>query len=102
MEISVKKENGTTEVALDGRLDSSTAEKLNAVLTKELDSVERELVIEMKNVDFISSIGLRVFVSAYKKLNGKPFIIKNPNSSVQEVLKLSGLLKVFQVVPNRF
>ena len=97
MDIEVKKENGNTEISLNTRLDSSTAPQFDEVLQKEIQDVQNSLYINLKNVDFVSSIGLRVLVSAYKALNGKQMIIKDANSSVIEVLKLSGLLSVFTI-----
>lgn len=97
MDIKVKKENGNTEISLNTRLDSSTAPQFDEVLQKEIQDVQNSLYINLKNVDFVSSIGLRVLVSAYKALNGKQMIIKDANSSVIEVLKLSGLLSVFTI-----
>ncbi len=97
MNIEVKKENGNTVICLNTRLDSTTAGELDEVIQKEVQAVENNMIVDLKNVDFVSSIGLRVLVSAYKSLDGKQMIIKNANSSIIEVLKLSGLLSLFTV-----
>lgn len=97
MNFEVKKENGNTVINLNTRLDSTTAEEFDAVLQKEIPTVENALVLNFKNVDFISSIGLRVLVAAYKNLNGKSIVLADANSSVKEVIKLSGLLSIFTI-----
>jgi len=96
MNIEISKENGNTTVQLNTRLDSTTAGEFDKVLQEEVPLVENSLILNFKNVDFISSIGLRVLVSAYKGLNGKDLIIKDANSSVKEIMKLSGLLSIFK------
>lgn len=98
MNYEVVKENGNTVIHLNCRLDSSTAGEFEALLKKEVPEVENTLVLNFVNVDFISSIGLRVLVAAYRNLGGKGFVIQNANSSVREVLNLSGLLTLFTVI----
>lgn len=96
MNIEVKREEGNVTVKMNVRLDSTTAPDLDKVLQEEAENVKDTLTVDLKNVDFVSSIGLRVLVAAYRKLDGKDMIISGANSSVLEVLKLSGLLKIFK------
>jgi len=98
MNVEIVKENGNTIITLETRLDSTTAGEFDEFLKKEVPLVEKALVLDFKNVDFISSMGLRVLVAAYKQLEGKEFIIKNANSSVKEIFNLSGLLNVFTLI----
>ncbi len=95
MNFEVRKENKNTIIFLNIRLDSTTAGEFDNLLKQEVPNVENGLILNFKNVDFISSIGLRVLVSAYKNLNGKKLIITEANSSVKEIINLSGLLSVF-------
>lgn len=97
MNFELKKENGNTVITLNTRLDSTTAQEFDSLLQKEVPLVENALILNFKNVDFISSIGLRVLVAAYRALNGKELIITDANSSVKEIIKLSGLLSLFSI-----
>jgi len=97
MTIQTRNENGILTVKPMGRLDSTTAGELDQKLQAELAASVEKLVIDMSGVDFISSKGLRVLVSAYRQLSGKEMVIEGAGSSVMDVFRLSGLLKVFTV-----
>lgn len=97
MTIDFTKENEVLSVALDGRLDSTTAGDLENFLEKELDDSTASLTFDFAGVDYISSKGLRILVATFKKMNGRPMTIANANASVKEIMRLSGLLKVFNV-----
>jgi len=93
---TIRNENAVT-LKLCGRLDSTTSgmfeETVKSVITDDLTA----LTVDLAEVDFISSKGLRVLVTAYKMLNGRSMTLQSPNSSIIEVLRLSGLLKIFTV-----
>lgn len=95
MKIDVKNSDGELFIKPEGTLDSVTSTELEEVLAKELTDDVKSLRFDFSGVDFISSKGLRVLVAAYRKMNGRKMQIENMNDSVQEVLRLSGLLKVF-------
>lgn len=95
MVIEKENKNGNLIVAPDGRLDSLTAGEFENLLNQEINDELKSLTVDLAKVDFVSSKGLRVLVGAYKKLSGRKMILNNANSSVMEVLKISGLLKIF-------
>lgn len=97
MKIETKNENGSFNIVLNGRLDSMSAGDLESLLDTSLTDSIQTLFFDMASVDYVSSKGLRVLVSAYKKMNGKVVTIANANDSVKEVLRLSGLMKFFDV-----
>ena len=98
MTIELNKNNGDLLIALTGRLDSTTAGDLEEAFKAELNDSIRSLTVDLEKVDFISSKGLRVLVGAYKTLRGKDVILTGANTSVTELLRLSGLDKVFKIV----
>lgn len=67
MKIIKKQDNGTLTIALDGRLDITTAPNLEKAL-KDLDGVT-ELIIDCEKLIYISSAGLRVLLISQKKMN---------------------------------
>ena len=67
-------DENTTCCCLGGRLDTTTAPELEEAL-KSLPESTRELVFDMKNLEYISSAGLRVFLSEHKKMSGKQRIV---------------------------
>ena len=67
MKIIKKQDNGTLTIALEGRLDITTAPDLEKAL-KDLDGVT-ELIIDCEKLIYISSAGLRVLLISQKKMN---------------------------------
>ncbi len=97
MEISLQSTENSLTVCPKGRLDSASSGELETTVNAKLSEAVNELIIDLADVDFISSKGLRILVTLYYKMQGKKMVIKNPNSSVSEVFKLSGLLKIFDI-----
>ncbi len=86
-------------VAPDGRLDLTAAGELEEALTGLLNEGWSRLVLDCSTVTYIASAGLRVLVIALRRarnLNGD-FHLIGVNSSVQQVLHMSGLEAVFTV-----
>ena len=90
--------NGSTlEIALEGRLDTMTAPELEAELNRSLPSAD-SLVMDFAKLDYISSAGLRVLLSAHKVMNTKGGMkIKNVNDVVQEVFDVTGFVDILNI-----
>jgi len=99
MIFDVKNENDSVLILVNSRLDSTTAGEFDEEIKKVIPTVSTKMILDFKNVDFISSIGLRVIVAAYRELAaaGHEMIIREANSSVKEIFRLSGLLKVLKI-----
>ncbi|MBR3019212.1 MAG: STAS domain-containing protein [Clostridia bacterium] len=93
-----KKTDGTTlEIALEGRLDTMTSPELEAELNKSLSGVE-SLVFDFSKLDYISSAGLRVLLSAHKAMSGKKGMkITHVNEIVQEVFEVTGFADILTI-----
>ena len=70
LNIEKKQDGKNLTVALSGRLDTVTAPELESELASALEDVEN-LVIDMKDLEYISSAGLRVLLTAQKTMNQK-------------------------------
>lgn len=77
--------------ALEGWLDTQTAPELEAELS-DLPSEVKELVLDCKSLEYISSSGLRQLVAAHKKMDGALTII-NVSAEILDVLKMTGIDK---------
>ena len=90
--------NGTELViALEGRLDTMTAPELEAELGKSLDGAE-SLVLDFSKLEYISSAGLRVLLSAHKAMSAKGGMkITNVNEIVQEVFEVTGFADILTI-----
>ena len=93
-----KKMNGTClEVALEGRLDTLTAPELEAELNKALDGAE-SLIMDFSKLEYISSAGLRVLLSAHKSMSAKGGLkIRNVNEIVNEVFEVTGFSDILTI-----
>ena len=93
-----KTQNGTAlTIALEGRLDTMTAPELEAELKKSLDGVEA-LNLDFSKLDYISSAGLRVLLSAHKLMSAKGGLkVTNVNEIVQEVFEVTGFADILTI-----
>ena len=90
MNITKKLEGSTLMVALEGRLDTTTSPLLEALLNADLEGIT-ELVFDFAKLDYLSSAGLRVLLSAQKKMNKQGTMkLRNVNSTVKEVFDITG------------
>ena len=90
--------NGTTLVlALEGRLDTTTAPELEAALKDDMDKVN-ELTMDFAKLDYISSAGLRVLLSAHKAMTKKGGMkVVNANEMVKEVFDVTGFADILNI-----
>ena len=92
MTINVERDFELVTLEITGRLDTTTAPNLESVIN-ELSNDTKELIFDMSGVEYISSAGIRVLLSAYKKMNLNQRImrIEKPNDMVREVFEMTGL-----------
>jgi anti-anti-sigma factor len=99
MEISEDRKADAVVLALSGKLDATTAKTFEKKLLREIESGERRFVINLAQLDYISSAGLRVFLLAAKRLNsanGK-ILLSSLQDSVREVFDITGFSSVFSI-----
>ena len=95
MEIEKKTEGTKLTVSVTGHIDTGTAPQLEAELV--LDAVD-ELVLDLSGVAYVSSAGLRVFLSAYKAMSKKGgMTIVGAQPAVLEVFKITGFATIFKL-----
>lgn len=94
----IKKQNGTAlEIALEGRLDTMTAPELEAELNKSLGGAD-SLTMDFSKLEYISSAGLRVLLSAHKTMNAKGgMTVTHVNEIVQEVFEVTGFAEILTI-----
>ena len=90
--------NGTAlEIALEGRLDTMTAPELEAELNQSMADAE-SLTLDFSKLDYISSAGLRVLLSAHKAMSGKGGMkVTNVNEIVREVFDVTGFADILTI-----
>jgi len=94
----VKTQNGKTlNVALEGRLDTTTAPELEKTLTASYQDAEL-LTLDFEKLEYISSAGLRVLLGAQKAMNkqGK-MVIHHVNETIMEVFEITGFVDILTI-----
>ena len=90
MTIEKKLEGSTLTLALEGRLDTTTSPDLEEALAASLDGVTA-LVFDFARLDYLSSAGLRVLLSAQKRMNRQGSMkLVRVNDAVKEVFEITG------------
>lgn len=103
MEIKIHETNDIRIVDLVGNLDTTTAPTLEAEMDKLVESNTNRIVVNLKELNYVSSSGLRVFLKTAKQMMPRKgsFSLCEPNETVKDILKISGfdtIIKVFDSV----
>lgn len=90
--------NGTElTIALIGRLDTTTAPKLETELKQNISGVEK-LVLDFAQLEYLSSAGLRVLLAAQKVMNRQgEMIVRNVNETIAEIFEVTGFADVLTI-----
>ena len=97
MTIEKKKEGNRLVLAVSGRLDTMTAPELENVIKDNMDGVE-ELILDFKDLEYISSAGLRVVLGARKAMGNKgSFAVRNLCSDVREIFDITGFSDIITI-----
>ena len=87
------KDTGVANFNLKGRVDSSSSDVLNFKLERALKEEYKKLILNMSQVEYLSSAGIRVILNNYKnaKKAGGKLGIESPTESVRNVLGMTAL-----------
>ena len=96
MKIDFNKNNGELTVVIDGRLDTVTAPELESFLGNNYEGTA-SLVFDCEKLIYISSAGLRVLLTAHKRMNGA-MKLTNVSELVMEVLEMTGFADIWVIV----
>ena len=93
-----KNVNGSTlTIGIQGRLDTTTAPQLEAELKSSVNGIT-ELVLDFKDLEYVSSAGLRVLLAAQKVMNKQgSMVIKNVCENVMEVFEVTGFSDILTI-----
>lgn len=98
MKTKIEEIDGKFIVTLEGEMDTAAAEEAEKELKVLYKSEGKDVVMECGGLEYIASNGLRILVSILKgaKAGGSKVIMKGVNDDIQNVLKLTGLLSLFE------
>ena len=99
LDIEHEEKGDVTVVYFFGKLDTGTSPEAEKYVNQLLDEGTNNIVMNLEELDFISSTGLRVILATGKKLmaSGGKETICSPNITVNDVLKMSGFNRMFGV-----
>lgn len=83
---------------LEGRIDTITAPELEKEINEEFGKFD-SLIMDLTDLAYISSVGLRILIVTQKKLKPKniPLVIRNVNDAVHEIFRMSGFDKILKI-----
>jgi anti-sigma B factor antagonist len=98
---SVAHREGVAVVSIGGEIDLSTAPAFEAAITGALDEDPPVLVIELSEVSFMASVGLRILVATHEKVSksAQVAVVAN-NPAASRPIQLTGLDKVISLYPT--
>ena len=97
LKISVSNEVAEYTFNVEGRLDTNTSPELEAKINEVIGNANK-LIIDLGNLEYISSAGLRVLLGAAQVMEGKgEMVVRNVTKAVREIFDLTGFNNVFKI-----
>ena len=97
MTIEIKKNAAETIIEIAGRLDTITAPALDTTINEDIGDT-KNLVLDVKGVEYISSAGLRVLLGAQKKMQKIGSMkVKNVCAEVMDVFQMTGFADILVI-----
>jgi anti-anti-sigma factor len=99
MEIKTRKEKNTVVVSIKGRMDAVSSPEFEKELSELMAEGEKDFIIELSELDYISSAGLRVILATAKKLKEKEgrLLLCSLQEMVREVFEVSGFSAIIPI-----
>lgn len=97
MNITKSVNDSVLHIALEGRLDTTTAPQLETELKRSLDGVTA-LELDFEKLEYLSSAGLRVILAAQKVMNKQgTMIIRHVNETIMEIFEVTGFIDILTI-----
>jgi len=86
--------NGTLIIRFSGRLDATNSAEAGEIVAKELEGLDKDIILDVSELEYISSAGLQVVLACAKaaKSAGKETYLEGAKGNVLEIFRLSGFL----------
>jgi anti-anti-sigma factor len=99
MELSTRKEKGAVVASVNGRIDAVTSSDLEKYLVEAVAGDEKTLIVNLNELDYISSAGLRVILVIAKQLKAKQgeFMLAGLQDRVNQVFESSGIHSILRI-----
>ena len=99
MELKIEDNSGICVVSISGNLDTNTSPDAESKINEMINDGKEKMVVDLSSAGFVSSAGLRVFLSTAKQMTAKGAAVKfcGANEVVQEILDISGFSGILDV-----
>ena len=97
--IKITEENDGLKATFEGRLDTPTAVKAQKEITPLIENADKTIILDCTNLEYISSSGLRLFLTIRKETSAKggKVIIENINEEIRKVFMMTGFFNLFEI-----
>ena len=99
MTLDIKEKEGGMIATLCGRLDTPSAVKAQEDIAPLLENADKEIILDCEKLEYISSSGLRLFLSIRKEVTrkGGKMIVENVNEYINKVFMMTGFINLFEI-----
>ena len=99
MTFHIKEQNDGMLATISGRLDTPAAVKAQQEITPLLENANKAITLDCKDLEYISSSGLRLFLTIRKEASAKggKVIIENSNDEIKKVFMMTGFFNLFEI-----
>jgi anti-sigma B factor antagonist len=97
--IKINEENDGLRASFEGRLDTPAAVKAQQEVEPLIENADKTIILDCTNLEYISSSGLRLFLTIRKEAGSKggKVIIENINEDIRKVFMMTGFFNLFEI-----
>ena len=99
MEVKITEKENVINVILSGRLDTAASQQVMTDLQPVIDQADKTIILDCTDLSYISSSGLRIFLTVRKAAStkGGKVIVRNISSEIRQVFMMTGFLSLFEI-----
>ena len=99
MEVKITEKDNVLTAQLIGRLDTSVSQEVATALQPLIENAQKTLVLDCKDLSYISSSGLRIFLTVRKAAasKGGQVIVRDISNEIRQVFMMTGFLNLFEI-----
>ncbi len=103
MNITCKPDGDEVLVTVEGRIDTTNYNEFENAINEVFTDEVKQIYLDCKGLDYISSSGLRIFLTIQKKMmaTGGHFKLFELQPGIQEIFDISGFSSIFSIYPNK-
>lgn len=100
MDLSISTENGKTRARVTGRLDTTNSEEFEKKMAPLLEGGNPDIEMDCSELEYISSSGLRLFLTLQKSVNarGGKLVILNMQSVIKDIFNMTGFSRIMTII----